>query len=172
MATHDDDHVVRLRPKSGLLPKSSLLPPGGKAAGQPLPDATEDDGAASPAMDGLIPLPGPGDPYKAHARPDNKALLTLTFLCQNSAEEGFAYADLRRIRLLPADKPGGGPVLVLLFTEAAVTEVRIVGRRLDTMRDYIRYHRVAWLRELPPGKMLADRNAAVITGITINQVES
>jgi hypothetical protein len=94
-----------------------------------------------------------------------------TFLLKDSAEEGFSYSDLRRIRLLPAGKPGLGPVLVLLFVEAAVTEVRIEGRRLDTMRDYIRYHRIAWVRELPPGTMLADKVAAVITGITIREVK-
>jgi hypothetical protein len=153
-----------------MRPKSTLLTGTGKGPARP-PEAEEYAGAGLPAVDDLIPLPQPGDPYKAHARPDNKPLLTLTFLCKDSAEEGFAYSDLRRIRLLPG-KPGGGPVLVLRFTEAAIVEVRIEGLRLDAMRGYIRYHRIAWVRELPPGKMIADKTAAVVTSISITQVES
>jgi hypothetical protein len=167
MATRgDDDTVVRMRPQSTLLVNKA-------PARQPVPEAEEEAGASSPALDDLIPLPGPGDPYKAHARPDNKALLTITFLCKDGAEKGFAYSDLRRIDLLPSGKPGGLPVLVLLFVEAVVTEVRVEARggRLDTMRNYIRHHRIAWLRELPPGMMLADKSAAVITGFIISTVE-
>ena len=99
-------------------------------------------------------------------------MLTLRFLLHNSTVEGFAYSDLRRIRMLPADQPGGCPVLVLRFVEAVIVEVRIEGRHLDKLHDYLGYHRIAWVRELPPGKMLADKIAAVITGITIRQVES
>ena len=161
MATHDDGNNIMV-----MRPKSTLMADLGKAARPPAGDAE-----GLPAAEDLIPLPQPGDPYKAHSRPDNKPLLTLTFLCQDSAEEGFAYADLRRIRLLPG-KPGQGPVLVLRFsTEAGIVEVRIEGRRHDAMRDYIRYHRIGWIRELPPGTMLADKTEAVVTGIDIKQVE-
>lgn len=161
MATHDEgDGGLWTRPKS------TLVVDNGKSARTP--DAVDGGGAA---VDDLIPLPQPGDAYKAHSRADNKALLTLTFLLKDSAEEGFSYADLRRIRLLPSGRPGVGPLLVLRFIEAVIVEVRIEGLRLDAMRDYIRYHRIAWLRELPPGKMLADKTAAVVTGITIAEVE-
>lgn len=169
MATHDEhDTVVRIRPKSSLIAEI------GKAAAtrQPVPDAVDDAEAATPARDDLIPLPQPGDGYKAHARPDNKALLTLRFLLKDSAVEGFSYSDLRRIRLLPSDKPGGGPVLVLRFVEAVIVEVRIEGRHLEAMHNYLGYHRIAWVRELPPGKMLGDGMAAAVTGISIRQVES
>ena len=166
MATRDSgDNVTFMRPKSTLLTGT------GKGPARP-PEAEEYAGAGLPAVDDLIPLPQPGDPYKAHARPDNKPLLTLTFLCKDSVEEGFAYSDLRRIRLLPG-KPGQGPVLVLRFsTEAGIVEVRIEGLRHDAMRDYIRYHRIAWIRELPPGKPVMDNTAAVVTSISITQVEN
>ena len=163
MAIHDErDNVSFMRPKS-TLPIAA-----GRAPARP-PEAAEDAGAALPAVDDLIPLPQPGDPYKAHSRPDNKPLLTLRFLLKDSSVEGFAYSDLRRIRLLPG-KPGGGPVLVLRFVEAVVTDVRIEGLRLDAMHDYLGYHRLAWIRELPPGKMIADKTAAAVTGITIDEM--
>lgn len=123
-------------------------------------------------MDTVVPLPQPGDPYKAHARPDNKALLMLRFLLRDASVEGFAYSDLRRTRMQPGNDPGSGPVLVLRFVEAAVTEVRIEGRHLDVLADMLSYHRVAWLRELPPGKMHHEKNAAVITLITVVTLDS
>ena len=163
MAIHDDhDTVVRIRPEI-----DALAEPGrASATRQAMPDVAEDAGAASAAADDVMALPGPGDAYKAYSRPDNKPLLTLFFLCKDSAEEGFAYSDLRRIRWLPADTPGGGPVLVLRFVEAVV---RKCGSRAGISiagPTYIGFHRIAWVRELPPGTMLGDKTAAVITGIS------
>jgi hypothetical protein len=156
MASHDDDkNVLPLRRVS------SLIPPDGRK-----PDAAAD--VLEAAEDDLIALPQPGDPYKAHSRTDNKPLLMLRFVLTDSTVEVFSYADLRRIRLVPGGKPGEGPVLVMLFVEA---DVRVEGRRLDAMLDYLAYHRIAWVRELPPGKMLADKTAAVITRIVITELE-
>jgi hypothetical protein len=164
MASHDDDHtVVTLRPK---FPKAADIgTPGRKEPEVPTADRLR-------AADDLLPLPQPGDPYKAHARPDNKPLLMLSFLLSDGAVEDFSYSDLRRIRLLPADRPGGGLVMVLRFVEAAVVEVRIEARRFDAMHNYIKHHRVAWVRELPTGMPMADTLAAVVTAITITQLDS
>ena len=122
-------------------------------------------------MDDLASLPQPGDPYQAYARPENKSLLMLRFLLRDTSVEGFAYSDLRRTRMLPGDKPEDGPVLVLRFVEAVITEVRIEGRHLDLLADMLAYHRVAWLRELPPGKMHHEKNAAILTRITLTTLE-
>ncbi len=37
--------------------------------------------------------------------------------------------------------------------------------------DMLAYHRVGWLRELPPGKMHHEKNAAVITRISLRVLE-
>ena len=69
----DDDHdtLVRMRPKS------TLLPGPGTAARQPVPDAAEDAGAE----DGLALLPQAGDPYEtAYSRASNKPVPTLRFI--------------------------------------------------------------------------------------------
>ncbi len=134
------------------------------------PDAAEEPPDV-PAIDDLVPLPQPGDPYKAYARPDNKSLLMLRFLKQDGVVEGFAYSDLRHTRMQPGDKPGDAPVLVLRFVEAVVTEVRIEGRHMDVAADLLAYHRIAWLRELPAGKMHPEKNAAVFTRFIINVLE-
>jgi hypothetical protein len=154
-----------------LTRRSSLLPPDKGKAEPPEAAAAGDAGAALPAEDDLIAGPQPGDPYLAHSRSGNKPLLTLRFFLKDSAEEGFSYSDLRRIRLLPSGKPGVGPVLLLRFVEAVIVEVRIEGLRMDAMPDYLAYHRIAWVREMPRGTMLADKTAAVVTGITITEVE-
>lgn len=161
----DDDTLLqqRVRPRSTLLELKPPAAPVAEAAAKAPPDI--------PAIDDLVPLPQPGDPYKAYARPDNKALLMLRFLLRDGVVEGFCYADLRHTRMQPGDDPGGGPVLVLRFVEAVMTEVRIEGRHLDTLADLVAYHRIAWLRELPPGKMHHEKNAAVITKITITVLE-
>jgi hypothetical protein len=157
-----DDTLTRPRPQSTLL--TAVKPAAARG-----PDAARDIPPEIPALDDLVPLPQPGDAYKAYARPDNKALLTLRFLLPDASVEGFAYSDLRHTRMQPGDDPGKGPVLVLRFVEAVITEVRIEGRHLDVMADLIAYHRVAWMRALPPGKMHHEKNAAVITRMTLTQ---
>jgi hypothetical protein len=166
MATNDDTLLrERVRPKSTLLDF-------GKPAVTRGPDAAAEAPPDILAIDDLAPLPQPGDAYKAYARPDNKSLLMLRFLLRDAAVDGFAYSDLRHTRMQPGDDPGGGPVLVLRFVEAVVTEVRIEGRHLEVLSDLLAYHRVAWLREMPPGKMHHEKNAAVITRITIRVLEA
>ncbi len=160
----DDDTLTRMRPKSTLLP--AVKPAAARA-----PDAPVELPAGIPALDDLIPLPQPGDAYKAYARPDNKALLMLRFVLRDASVEGFAYSDMRRCRMVADDDPGSGPVLVLKFLEAIITEVRIEGRHLEALANMLAYHRVAWLRELPPGKMHHEKNVPVITRITLTQVE-
>jgi hypothetical protein len=165
MATNDDT-----LPRERVRPKSTLLD-FGKQAVALASDPAEDVPPGIPAIDDLAPLPQPGDPYKAYSRPDNKALLMLRFLLRDGSVEGFAYSDLRHTRMQTGDDPGGGPVLVLRFVEAVITEVRIEGRHLDVLADLLAYHRVAWLRELPPGKMLHEKNAAVLTRIAVRILE-
>jgi hypothetical protein len=57
------------------------------------------------------------------------------------------------------------------FVEAVITEVRVEGRHLDVLESLLRNHRVAWLRELPPGKMHQDKSATVLTRFTFTMVE-
>ena len=44
-------------------------------------------------------------------------------------------------------------------------------RGMDALQDYLAYHRIAWVRELPPGTMLADKLAGAVTGIAIAEVK-
>ena len=76
------------------------------------------------------PLPKPGDPYRAHARFLNRLHADtpmIFFVLKDFSYEGFRYSDLRRLRWLPASKPGQGPSLLLRFVEADITDVTIEG---------------------------------------------
>ena len=167
MATHgDDETVLRFRAKS------SLIPPGIKPGGVPEPEAAESSGAETELGERLIALPESGSAYVAYARPNNKPLTTLRFVI-GEAVRGLPYANLDSIDLEPADKPGGGPAIVIVFAGVVTRKAVITGRHMLLMYDLLSDHRISWLRELPKGRDFRDRNdnATVITGITISKME-
>jgi hypothetical protein len=124
----------------------------------------------SASGEAIIPLPQPGDPYDtAHARSSNKPLPTLRFI-KGAAIKGLPYANLDSIDWEPAEKPGLGPTIVVRFAGIVAREARISGRNLLQLFDLLAYHRVAWVRELPPGRDFKDGKATVITGITVGLI--
>jgi hypothetical protein len=126
--------------------------------------------AALPSLDDLSPLPGPGDPYKAYARPANQMLPTLVLLLADASAKGFSYGNLDQVDLLTASDPGQGPVIALRFTSVIATEVRIMGRNLDFLYNLLGFHRIGWVRERSPSGDFIPEGETVITGITITKV--
>ena len=120
------------------------------------------------------PLPRPGDVYRPHARfmsrlgSDQRMIHFIhgDFVC-----DGFAYHDLRRVRLLPPEKPGQVPTLVLRFIEAAITEVTIAGRDLDDLHYYISDGSMPWVWEQPKGFKPANERATAIISTTFRELE-
>lgn len=156
------DSMVRPR---GVSPSSiRALVEQGQAAGQ----------AERPEHDALVPerddpLPRPGDPYRANARNGNKPELTLHFVLKDFTYEGFSYADFERVRLVPGDNPGGGPVLIVRFSGSVVTDVRIEGRHLHSLYHRIGLHGVSWVWEHPGPSDFADEAEPIIRRITIQE---
>lgn len=147
-----------------------VLPEGAQAQELPAPAGCEAEAAEANASAGEMefdPLPKAGDAYKAHARVSNKPELMLGLLLTSVPLDAFAYGDLRRVRLLEPQVPGGGPVLCLRFMEAEISDVLIEGRNLLTLTDYLQMHRIRWLRECPKGKEPKDPAAPVITRIEV-----
>jgi hypothetical protein len=134
------------------------------------PTKPEEPGAdAGPATpEKHDPLPRPGDAYRVHGRRGNKPELTLHFVTKDYGYEGFSYADLGRMRLVPGNEPGGGPVLILRFND---TEVSIEGRHLPSLYNWIGLHLLPWVWEHPSPAEFADEKATLISRISINQVE-
>ena len=90
------------------------------------------DESTSPAKKS-DPLPLPGEEYRASAQFMNRLQSEqriLHFVLKDGTVEGFSYGDLRRVRMVPNEKPGASPVLVLRFVEAEITDVEIRGRHL------------------------------------------
>lgn len=130
---------------------------------------TPEEGGSS--VEKTDPLPRPGDEYRANARHGNKPEMTLHFVTKDYAYEGFSYADFERVRLVPGDKPGSGPVLIVRFNGSVVTDVRIEGRHLNSLYHWIGLHGVSWVWEYPGKAEFADETVPVISRITLNQVE-
>jgi hypothetical protein len=149
--TVDDDHNV-----------IELVRPG---------DATGLDSHAGKAgrelPEGEDALPRPGDEYIAYGRVSNKPESMLCFILRDQTYELFSYGDLVRARLAAPALAAAGRVLSLRFLGAGITDVTLEGLRLLDLVHNLRRHRIPWLRETPTERTFVDRNAVVITRITI-----
>jgi hypothetical protein len=134
----------------------------------PKPETVVVDSASPDKVD---PLPKPGDPYKVAGRHGNKPDLTIHFITKNYSYEGFSYGDFERVRLLPAEKPGSGPVLIVRFNSSIITEAVIEGRHLNSLYHWIGLHKLPWVWEHPSPADFTDEKAAVISRITFRELE-
>lgn len=160
------DNLARSRPisPSGI---RAMLDKGQEAAAN-VAETTEEP-ALSP--DKSDPLPRPGDDYRVHSRHGNKPEMTLHIITKEFAYEGFSFADCERVRLVPGETPGGGPVLLLRFNGSVVTNVRIEGRHLHSLYHWIGLHLVSWIWEHPGTAEFADESVPLIKRITIVETE-
>lgn len=137
-----------------------------------VPEAGEPD--YQPPAKKSDPLPRPGDAYRACARFLNRLSTEqrlIHFVDKDGWAEGFAYSDLRRVRWIKGDDPASGPVLVLRFIEAVITDVRVEGRNLEDIHYWISEGVMPWIWEQPAGFKTRDDRAVVITRITFDVKE-
>ena len=168
-ADEDDDSggtvLTMQRPKMSI--RDLIAPP---AAPHVIPDAPEAEPPPETAQpEQTDPLPRPGSAYKPHGRPANKAQATLYFVTKGHVFEGFSYAYLERIRLLPSTTPGGSLVLVVRFAGSVVTEVTIEGRNLHALCNLIGLHLLPWVWEMPGRADRQDDAAVVVSKITVGE---
>ena len=120
----------------------------------------------------LSPLPTPGDPYKAYARPSNRPLPSLSLLKADGTVWTYPYAcRVEGPHLVSAEDAAKHWVVVLKFAGLVGIEVMLYGRRLEQLTNYLAYHRIAWVREQPKGKIVQETDAPVVTGISIKELE-
>jgi hypothetical protein len=139
------------------------------------PDSGGDDedvlDGGVPSLEKLMPLPQPGDPYKARARPSSKPLPTLFLLKNDGTIWSYPYAcRVEGPHLVPAGDAAGNLVVVLKFSGITATEVTLTGRKLEQLVNQLGYQRIAWLREQAKGKISKDADQPVITGIVIKDL--
>ena len=170
MAT--DDSLTRSRPlsPSEIIRGLREIPTGRTT--MPEPDAAPESATTADVgdFDSLDALPKASDEYAAFGRAGNKPLTTLYFMLKDGSWDGFAYANLERIRLTPASEAGGGNELVLRFAGSSATEVRLKGRNLAKLYNYLGQHRTPWVRELPSERDFQATSAAVVTAVAIEDV--
>lgn len=163
-----EDSLMRPRPKSTLLPG-----PGSKAAAKPPePEVVVNNVAEPGPWDDFDPLPQPGDPYKAYARPSNKPEILLHVMLKDGFFRGFAWSNLDSVDTVSSESPGVGPVLVLRFAGLMPTELRLCGSNLGKLHALVGQNRIVWIREHPSrrgfdGAGARDDKAEVITGVII-----
>lgn len=117
-------------------------------------------------------LPTLSGDYLPHARPSYKPIPSLHCLLKDRSIENFQYGELTsRSRFLPSDPKSGGNMLVLRFVGLEATELRIAGRNLRTLFDYLTQHRIAWVAELAAERDFEANEGAVVTEITIRAVQ-
>jgi hypothetical protein len=124
---------------------------------------------ALPPMDELAPLPKPGDPYKAYSRPANQMLPTLHLIKGDGQIFSFPYScrvEGPHMLSLP-EAPGKGAVIVMRFSASVPVEVMLAGIRVDELHNYLGDHRIRWVRELPPGKVVTDAKIVVVRNIFV-----
>ena len=164
-----DDSLLRSRPKSTL----PTLHVGKAAAKPPEPEMMVNDVIEPGPWDDFDPLPQPGSPYVAHARPSNKPETVLHVILKDGFSRGYAWSNFDSVDTAPGDKPGSGPVLVVRFAGLTPTELRITGSNLGKLHACIGRQRIGWIRELPSKRgfdaapVLGDK-AEVIASIAVN----
>jgi hypothetical protein len=174
---HSGRKVVVMNRTGGSIRDLIANPTGKTAPPEPLRqggEADETEAEAQGPAKKADPLPRPGDAYRAHSRFMNRLSTEqrlILFVLKDFTVEGFSYADLRRLRWLHSKEPGQGPMLVLKFVEAVVTEVTITGQNLEDVRHWIAQGTMPWLWEQPDGFKTRDDTATVITSITIEVCE-
>jgi hypothetical protein len=83
--------------------------------------------------------------------------------------EAFSYGDFERVRLVPSEKPGCGPVLVIRFDGGVVTDVTLEGRHLHGLYNGVGQHRLPWIAEHPSPADFADENAMLVSRISFTE---
>jgi hypothetical protein len=129
----------------------------GSYPGHAQPQAPSDAAARS--------LPRPGDPYRAYGREAGQMLPTLFLLLADGTRRGFPYAGL--VGGPDLVEASSGLVIILRFSDVVPMEVTLSGRNLEELYEALGYHEVAWVRALPPGKMISDRALPVVSSIAV-----
>ena len=148
-----------------LLRKKSLEV-SGKPARNAEPAAAVED---LPGLEGVQPLPMPGDPYKAFARPANGALPSLSLVI---GPEVYTYpysGIIEGPHRLSLEDAGSSYAIVQRIAGISPIEIRYEGRNLEHMHSYLAYHRIAWVREFPAGKFPKEPDGPIVTRILIRR---
>jgi hypothetical protein len=123
-----------------------------------------------PSLERLSPLPVPGDPYKAYARPENKMVLTLVVLTGDGRKWGFPYsARMEGPHMLPGEA-GQGDIILLRFNVGLLVQLTLCGQMLDELHNYLADHRIRWVREAPKGRIVKPGGIPIITRVAVERV--
>jgi hypothetical protein len=110
------------------------------------------------------PRPSPGEIYRPHSLFLNRLeerQVTLHFIAKDCIPHGVAYARYEDIEFDRDATPGGGLDLVVHFGGTKAVDVRISGRNLGGVYDYISRNTMPWVWARPDGRY-ADNDATIV----------
>jgi hypothetical protein len=113
-------------------------------------------------------LPKPGDSYYAASRPSNRALLRLWVVIMREFKSGEPYRFYQYVHLdsdCTIRFADNGQTLTLRFSGINPVEIKVHGRNLLQIADYISLHRIAVIREAD--RDFGQGNEPIITKIDI-----
>lgn len=138
-------------------------------AGSYLHDILKDGEEPPVAVEaGDVDLPEPGSPYKAHARPANKAVYTLHCLLGKEGVLSFQFVQLDSHSEFRAGEHG--QIIKLRFAGTKIWEVTITGLNLWRLYDLLGQHRMAWIRKSDRGFAAEKDGEPLIFGIDIKEI--
>lgn len=133
--------------------------------------AADADAVTPEAEERTDPLPQPGDNYRSHGRLSSKPRSSLFLVGKDFLPDGFAYHCLERVRMVPGEKPGAGPVMVLRFGGTEACDVLVEGRLLHPLCNLIGEHRLPWLWEHPSPGDFGEAKSTLIRRIVVRPVK-
>jgi hypothetical protein len=88
-------------------------------------------------------LPEPGEAYQAYARANNKPVYSLHCVLGKEGVRTFQYIHLDSSSSF--ETVSKGQLITLRFSGSRLWEVKILGRNLWRLYDYLHQHRMPWI---------------------------
>jgi len=103
------------------------------------------------------------DEYQPFARAANKPLFSVHFLTAKGEMRSFQYLHL------DSGSTFTGDAIAIRFLGMQPINVRVTGRNLRRLYDYLHQHRVSWVLAVAPGRDFAKDGQPVITAIEFSE---
>jgi hypothetical protein len=112
-------------------------------------------------------LPESSGEYRAYGRASADPLYSLHFILGADGLRSFQYSHLDSDTRLTFDR--NGQTIGLKFAHSTVTIVRLHGRNLRLLYDYIHQHKCPWVEQLEAGRDFDAGDDPVVTAIVIKE---
>ena len=107
--------------------------------------------------------------YEAYTTNGSPGLLRIAFLFMDGSVSSYPYSALSYCWYEPTDDRDGGAITMLSGERPGGDEIVITGRHLGELHAALGERRIAWVRELPPGGVVAAAGTPVVYSIAVRE---